>query len=309
MHSYFDKFREIFNTEDKLFSLMYYPHNTVNKFMESMDRNTFEKNEEFFKARGKGLNEYLDEAKEVSKFAREYFRQILPNSKKALESEETLNQVLDTLRHELDHVDFYQNSSLYKNHFEKRREAGEIYDKFMKGENVSKQYANKNLEILEDISEVCVTLESKAHFFNQIGLNDWGNANYEKVKNKVMTDISLNYVEGHWNSHILESLISKKWSEGKMNRETSNYLFALVNFQSGSQQSGKYVIDNDHVNFDIANKVLYDEMPQWKKMFAENTKTAVNAIGDAYENDPSRLKRANEATNFNDFMEYARGKK
>lgn len=309
MQNYFDKFREIFGYEDNIFSLMYYPHKTIKNLKESFNQEDLIKKNDFFKSRGKSFYDYLNEAQEISKFARNYFREILPDTKEKFKSEDSLKKTLGLLRHELDHVDFYQNSNLFKKHLEKLNEVGEFHRKFMEGENVSKQYAQKQLETLESISEVDVTMEARAHFFNQIDLNDWINANYEKSKSNILGDLSLAYVESHWLDPLMNALLSQKWSEGRMNRETSNYLFALTSSQSRSSDTEKYILDKEKVNYDIANKVLYDEIPQWKKMFAENSKTAVNAIGDAYENDPSRLKRANEATNFNDFIEYARGKK
>ena len=88
-----------------------------------------------------------------------------------------------------------------------------------------------------------------------------------------------------------------------MDRQTSNYLFAIVNRQRESPNAMRYVVRPEKVNYDVANRILYQELPEWKNRFAANGRTAVEAIGNAYRNNPSRLREANKARTFKEFIE------
>ena len=102
---------------------------------------------------------------------------------------------------------------------------------------------------------------------------------------------------------MLDKLVSVAWSEGQMDRQTSNYLFNIVNRQRESPNAMRYVVRPEQVNYDVANRILYQGLPEWKNRLATNGQTAVNVVGNAYRDNPSRLKEANRARTFQEFME------
>ena len=210
---------------------------------------------------------------------------------------------LSSLRHEMDHVDFF-GSPLYLDYHSRGKKAGELGQRLhtSKDKSVSVEYAQANMKVLGAMAKVVPLLEVRALFFNYVKPNEWDRADFEDLKRKVYGNFVSGYVEGGLPEDMLDKLVSVAWSEGQMDRQTSNYLFNIVNRQRESPNAMRYVVRPEQVNYDVANRILYQELPEWKNRFATNGRTAVDVVGNAYRDNPSRLKKTNKTHTFHNIL-------
>jgi hypothetical protein len=257
---------------------------------------------EGFKTRGRTYEEYEKYILENVGTINKYILELMPKIK-----EEFKKSDLYTLRHEIDHLDFY-TSPIFIEHNGKYQKATRLQQELESGNtSVSKEYAQSKLELLKSTTEIVPLLEARAWFFNFVPISQWDKGNFEELKGKVYHEFWSQYIEASLPPKIIETLIAQKWSKGEMDTATSNFLFHTVSLQSQSANSKAYIVEPEKVNYDIANKVLYQEIPEWKAKLAQNARTAVEAIGNAYRDQPSRLKEANSAKTFEEFIEKCKG--
>lgn len=305
MH-YFDIVRDFLGNphEEMVFSVAEHPIRTIKQFEESFgSEKALREYQDFFKERGTDYKSYKKFARRNAKFVREAVRDLLPRIEVAFETAD-----LSSLRHEIDHVDFF-DSPLYLDYYSRGKKAGELGQRLHVGKDksASKEYARANMEVLEAMAEVVPLLEVRALFFNYVKPNEWDKTDFDDVKRNVYGNFVSGYVEGGLPEDMLDKLVSVEWSKGQMDRQTSNYLFNIVNRQRESPNAMRYVIRPEQVNYDVANRILYQELPEWKNRFATNGQTAVEFVGNAYRDKPSKLREANRARTFQEFMELCGG--
>ena len=190
----------------------------------------------------------------------------------------------------------------HKTHSPKTKKRLEI-----KGEkSLSKEYASVNDLLLQKMSEVAPLRETRALFFTHSKLVETEKPNLEEQKRKVIGSF-MRYVETVFPESILDKIVSKYWAENKMDRETSNYLFWTVNLQRGCPDSHRYTAHPEKVDFDIANQILYMELPLWKARFAANGQRAADAYAQAFSEEPKRLNKTKVAESFEKALEICKG--
>jgi len=299
---YFDIVRDFLGNppEDAIFSVIRHPVKAIRQFEESFpSQEALREYQDFFRERGTDYQFYKKITIKNAKLIRETIKEMLPRIQAAFKTAD-----LSSLRHEMDHVDFF-SSPMYSDYHSKRKKAVELGQRLhiLKDKSVSKEYACANMEVLDCMVESIPLLEVRALFFNYIKPDEWDKTDFNDVKRKVYSNFIYGYIEGGLPEDVLDKLVSVAWSEGRMDRQTSNYLFAIVNRQRESPNAMRYVVRPEKVNYDVANRILYQELPEWKNRFAANGRTAVEAIGNAYRNNPSRLREANKARTFKEFIE------
>jgi len=300
--NYFDIVRDFLGNphEDTVFSVAEHPIKTIKQFEDSFgSEQALREYQDFFKERGTDYQFYKKVARRNAKFVRETVRGLLPRIEQVFETTD-----LSSLRHEMDHVDFF-GSPMYLDYHSRGKKATELGQRLHvnKDKSASNEYARANMVVLETMAEVVPLLEVRALFFNYVKPDEWDKAGFDDVKRRVCGNFVSGYVEGGLPEDMLDKLVSVAWSEGQMDRQTSNYLFNIVNRQRESPNAMRYVVRPEQVNYDVANRILYQGLPEWKNRLATNGQTAVNVVGNAYRDNPSRLKEANRARTFQEFME------
>ena len=299
---YFDIVRDFLGgpEEDIIFSVAEHPIKMINQFEENFSsKEELKRYKRFFKERGRDYSSYKKITIDNAKFVRDTIKEMLPMIKKAFDSAD-----LSSLRHEIDHVDFF-SSPIYLDYYSKYIKAAKLGQRLhaKKDKSTSIEYALANMEVLKSMAEVSPLLEIRALFFNYVEPNEWSKVDFNNIKKKVYGNLISGYIEGGFPEEILDKLVSVEWSEDRMDRQTSNYLFDLVNKQRGSPNTLRYVVHPEQVNYSVANYIMYKELPEWKNRFATNGKTIVDIISNAYKNNPSKLKEANKARTFQEFIE------
>jgi len=302
---YFDITRTFLRDESWIRASIEDPVKTLGDFEKAFkSEQIFQIYKEGCKARGREYDSYKDFTIKNAEKAKKTLEELMPSIKEGFKKADL------SLRHELDHSAFF-TSQIYKDFNSKLALTKQLQHKLgiEKDQSVSKELAKANMEVLKAKVEIEPLLEPRALFFTHVKPDEWDKADFEKVKNKVYGNFLLSYIERAFPQDILDPLVSQKWSNGEMDTATSMFLFYTVNLQRQSANSIAYVIQPEKVNYNIANKVLYQELPEWKAKLAKNARTAVEAIGNAYKEKPSRLKEANNSKTFEEFIEICKGGK
>lgn len=300
---YFDIVRTFLGYEGWILQAMQDPAKTIENFEKAFQsEQSFQQYKEGFKSRGREYDDYKDFMTKNAEPVKKALEDLLPKIRTVFEKADL------SLRHEMDHLDFF-TSNMHEDTKSKLNLVKNLQHKLHieKDLSVSKEYAKANMDLLKIMVEVNPIVETRAMFFNHIRPDEWGKADFEKVKNKVYGNFLLGYIEHSYPREILDPLISQKWSTGEMDTATSMFLFYTVNSQMQSANSQAYIVQPEKVNYEIANKILYQEIPEWKMKLAKNARKVVETIGKAYKENPSRLKEANYAKTFEEFIEKCRG--
>lgn len=310
VEEYFGVAQEFFNDpgEKIIFSFLENPKETISNFEEFFDKDSLEKRKDFFNSRGNSYESYKEFLVHNAPAVKQFIEEISPKFKSSLENSENFR---NSVRHELDHVDLFQSNLFEKIYWRPLKNVSKWGNRFRSNEKKmnSLMYAMSKSAFLSSNSKSNPLMESRAMFFNHINPGEWEKAEYDEIKGKITDEYLNNYVDGNLQELMLDNIMPLYWSMGKMDRQTSNYLYLRVNHLAGSENMARYSPDLSKVNYKVANKILYEKFPMWKKEFANSLEKTAEFIGDAYKEDPSRLKRANNAKSFKDFLKYAKGKK
>jgi len=300
--NYFDITRTFLGHENWIFSIIHNPEETMKNFEQAFkSEKALQAYKEGFKTRGRTYEEYKQFASENAEPAKKALYELLPKIKDAFKKADL------SLRHEIDHADFF-NSQIYSDSYTKLKRSKELQYRLhtLGDKSVSKEYAKANMETLKSKIETEPIIEPRAFFFDYIKPDEWDKTNYEEVKKKIFGKFLL-YIEHVFPRDILDTLVSQKWSKGEMDTATSMFLFYTVNNQMQSANSAAYVVQPEKVNYKTANQILFKEIPEWKLKLAKNAEKTIEAIGQAYKEKPSRLKQANEAKTFEEFINTCKG--
>ncbi len=290
---YFDIARDFFNTphEEPILELITHPRKTIQIFESSFSKKKLRMYQSIFQERGKPYSRYKRWLTKNAKHIRALLKKLTPHILRAFEHQE----IEDTVRHELDHADFFQTALHQK------------YDHYVQQLNAldesSKQYIRVEKKLLHSFIEVYSLIEPRAHFFSYIPKDQWRDSDMAHVKKHVCATVITEYVENEYTFALLESLNSLSLKEGNIDTVTTNYLFHKVYAQSQSIHAQQYVVDPEKVNYSVANMILYEQLPALKKRMADNIILAVDALGNAFSQNPSRITKANKARTFDEFIE------
>lgn len=300
--NYFNIVRDFIGNKDEdfIFSMIENPTKEIEVFEESFSpKRLLKEYQDLFNSRGTGYDAYKKTIKLNSKNVDDKIKELYPIIEKSFETID-----LSSLRHEIDHVDLFE-SPMFLDYYKKSIKSSELGQEWYKNKTKSNsnKFANTNKTVLGLRSKIDPILEARALFFSNIETGEWEKVDFDNIKKKVYSDFINYYVELAFPENILDTLVSYEWSKGQMDRQTSNYLFKIVNKQIGSPSHMRYSVNLEQVNYDTANRVLYQDLPRWKHRFAKNAKIAVETIGNAYRDDPSRLKKTKKARTFEEFIE------
>jgi len=305
IEKYFDITRDFLGNphEEVIFCLLEHPILTLRYFEKSFgSEEALKAYKDFFKERGVEYDIYKKAAIKNAKKVRTLIKELLPNIKYKFRRIDMFS-----LRHEMDHIDFFS----YPMHIEFRnilQESSDLSRKIQDGDvSASKECAQLNQKILKLMPEVETIVELRALFFSYVKPFGWSGADFEWVKKTIYGSYVYDYIENWLPEKILDKLVSVKWGSGEMDRQTSNYLFRVVTEQCDSPNQLRYIFKPEEVNYKVANQILFSELPYWKMRFADNAQIAVEAVGNAYRDEPSRLKETNKARTFNEFIEICKG--
>jgi len=299
---YFDIVRDLVNSceEDPIFSIIDNPQDGIKKIEDSFaSGEALETYKTGFKERGNSYDYYTGIATRHADYIKGAIGRLMPVIMDAFNENN-----LYVLRHELDHADFY-NSDIYSVFLKQIKETDELSVRLHVGkdESVSKEYAQANMDTLQMSSKMKPLLETRALFFTHIEPEGWDKADYDVVRKKVFGEFCESYIEGHFPEDMTDKIVSLAWSNGTMDRQTSNYIFKRVNTQRKSTNAMRYSFQHELVNFDVANDIIYRQLPDWKLRFANSADFTSRIFANAYQNDPSRIADAKPAKNFQEYLE------
>ena len=306
IRSYLDSVRDFFfEDEDRALYAIEHPVLAIRELEQSLGERYLEKHKRFCDERGVS---YKDMAKGViagSKPAREALHALLPELPFVFDQGD-----FSCVRHELDHVDLFM-TNLYGTHLKNILQAGDYRQLTMlpvrRGNSQLRANCKEaNLRELKTASQISPLLEARALFFDFVPEGQWTRERIEKATEDVRTAILEGYVKNTFAYVILDRLISNAWCDKEMDRETSNFLFSSFNGVRGSATASRYRVNGDGVNAILASRIL-GEFGAWQERFRASTHELVDAIGQAYRDDRSRLKAGNQARSYEQFLEIVRG--
>jgi hypothetical protein len=213
----------------------------------------------------------------------------------------------------LDHLAFFEGG-LTKREEAITKRIRELRRDFNAGgrKSESPELAAADTEALEFYSGYRPLIEAAALVFDHVPEDGWEayRADPREVSQRIRLSFLENYVdntltEANDRNSIAITLVSKKYGEGRMNDETSEFIRSRT---GGTRKSMSYkATAPGEINLDIAAEILYRELPHWQQRYHMGAVRATDALATAYSQDPSRLKRAYiGAETVDDFIEICR---
>lgn len=307
--NYFDNSRELFiNTDESIIlDMMFHPVNVISELENSFRKKEFENLKKRSEMHGRKYTSYKKEAIDSAHDARKLLRVLNPVIKDKF-SKTRLSA--SGIRHELDHLDMF-SSKICKRFYDNIGLEKKADDKFKNDKKSSNEYAKIAKKTLKSRSEDYLLMEIKGLFFDNVPFNAWNRVDYEDVKRKVYGRFEFNYIEGALVESIVESLIKMHSPDLKFTVDTANYIrMVMLGSSFLNLHADRYGAERTKINYTIANKIMYEEIPEWKKIFAKNAEEATDAVGCAFKQDHSRFNKANKnAETFNQYIHILKSKK
>jgi len=295
--NYFDIVRDFLRNphEQAILTLIKDPEKTLNTW-EAADPE-LPRIKKFFSERGTPYDHYreatINNAPIIAKFL-EDINNAIPQS--------FSEEVTGTIRHELDHIAFFQSQWYHSfHHVMEKRQALRTQVQNAPTNESSQELARTSLEMLETACQILPALEARANFFNFIKPTEWQSANYQRVCQQVQEKLGT-YVTGIYTEEILDALIAVAWSQNKMDRMTSNHLFQTIHHMRGSTDAVRYQVAETQVNHLLAKEILENQLPHWMNKYLETIKQVTPLVAAAYQHTPERLRMGNEVRSYVDFL-------
>ena len=296
--SYFDVAQELFHDceEDLVLNLMEHPLKTINEVEGDFGKKGLKEFKESF---GDMYKKYRSAVIKYAKDARLASREVFPKIISVLDN---TGFTSSPLRHEMDHLDMY-HTRLNKDYYAIEQRLGELKNEIWSGDSETiKEYKRLSRKFIDMKTKVVVIEEIRAAFFDQIKMGEWMKIDYEEVKRKVYGWFHNSYIINNFQKDILECTLGDMTGLKDLGKNTINYLRRLTLEHEGNAGSGKYHEDRTKVDYNIANKILFEDIPTWQMRFAQNAAFATEAIGNAFRDDPTRFQEANKARSFDEYL-------
>tara|TARA_Y100000310_G_scaffold345267_1_gene463236 strand:- start:703 stop:1842 length:1140 start_codon:yes stop_codon:yes gene_type:complete len=203
---------------------------------------------------------------------------------------------LSLMRHELDHIDFY--SSPWQESYSAICKS--IGDLIVDSDHLE-TLRSLNQQFLQMTSQIIPVIETRACFFDFVKPGEWGNVDFDAVKDQVNKEIFRSYVQHRCFIAFLGTLVMQGQCDGMIDQETTNHLWYWGYGHVGSSKALNYNVTEGNRNMVL--KIKDEEIPYWLRQAMFNSWQAVGVIGDAYRDDPSRLLRGNVALGFEEYLD------
>ena len=215
---------------------------------------------------------------------------------------------LSVLRHEMDHVDLFRApfARVYQAYWGHARRAQRSWEE-RGDEESAKALAAAKMGLLKKMIVVDPVFETRALFFDQVPVGGWRDADYDAARDTVLESYRTHYIDDVRLAEMVDALVSRAWSEGRMDQKTSSFIFSSANAQSQDSRSHSlYAPDETGVDRAEAERILHEELPLWKAAMFDHAADAATVFADAYRNDPRRLRRAMAAVDVREYLDACR---
>lgn len=212
----------------------------------------------------------------------------------------------EAIRHDMDHLDLYA-SPLYHSNESLYREASTIPLMLAQKSASPETCADLSRKAVDFMSNLTPLMEIRALFFSHVPVGEWKTQNYETLKKKVQGHFLYGYLEQDMSQQALEMLAGQNMMSGGIDNHTFRYLVDISRMQFGSWPGNEHTHASENVDYGAAKDILYRELPEWKMKLYDTAKRVVEAVGDAYRDDPGRLSRANNAGSLDEYLELCAG--
>lgn len=268
---------------------------------------------------GKTLfKKYKDSLSKNGRSYEDYREGLIKNSEGALRAMKALKPRIaeifskvgtPSLRHEIDHTDLF-DSVMLRRYSEQCGRVAKLENAFHFDDKtaLSGEYAREKMRLLKMKSEVIPILETRALFFSKSETGKLKNGDFDLLKREVSDHFAISYAGHFCPEDMADAIVADYWSRGMMDKQTSNYIFESTSISAETSSRGRYLVEYENVDYDIANRVLRVEIPFWERKFARNAKKAANAIALAFKNNPKRLNEAKKARTLDEFITVCEGK-
>lgn len=215
---------------------------------------------------------------------------------------------LAVFRHEMDHVDLFRAgfASVYKAYRGSAWRAQRSWEE-RGDEESAKALAAAKMGFLKKMIRVDPVFETRALFFDHVPVDGWRDADFDAVRDAVIEDYRTTYIGEVRLSEIVDALVSRAWSEGRMDHKTSSFVFSSANAQrQDSVSHSLYARGETGVDRAEAERILNEELPLWKNAMLDNAIDAATVFADAYREDPRRLQRGMTSTDAGEYLDACR---
>jgi len=261
-------------------------------------------NDEFLQARGTSWEEYrtyiVNNTQPIKYMLRDLTKEVV-----GVWAETDLRWV----RHEADHLDFMEQTYLWKKQSGLRSRVGWAEKQLAKNDTKanSNQLAIGKAALLEGDLEATTLLEIRAHFFDWINGGEWTPENIQLGAAHAANNFLICYARSVLVERIVGSIVSQYWAQGGMDSTTSNLVHKHALLQAGSDSHKRYVVDISKANSKVSREILTEHIPAWQSRFARNGEIAAEACAKAFTEDTSRFAKANKAKNFGEYVKIISG--
>lgn len=255
-------------------------------FCESRDTSKFV--EEFskrFDSEGFNYDEFKQTAQENANRLEEILAEIRPNMVNMLEE-------TNTIRHELDHLDFH-GSVLY---FEASRWIQEFGNEIYWHEATRIPEKNKILVgasskgMLVDIL-LTPLIETRAYYFSSVPPNGFSSFDFEAAK-KYVNDYLNETIMRTYSKTFLSYVFNDEKARKNVNIETAKEVL--------KRTKGKPYQESE------AEERMYGHLMNVLNYCKEMTKPIIQVVGEAFRDDPTRFTRANRVASFGEYFDICR---
>ena len=127
-------------------------------------------------------------------------------------------------------------------------------------------------------------------------------ANSKEIAGKVINKFIKGYVNDEFLDMIVGCVLLQEQAEGNMNKATSNYISGTAKIPKKLEEANKDLVKPEGVNPEVADRVLYEELPKWQKKFADNAVKTTEASINAMVNNPQGFEKARSAKTLDQYI-------
>lgn len=265
------------------------PEKTIAQFEDALQQqNQFDAYKKDMEEQGLPYEEYRAWLIEMAPSIGATFEFVMPT---VVEQMENLDARI--IAHEMDHI------SMYKGNFYKQyADAREQYALARLHDKPDDEIAKRASTFLDRMVQTLPMLEARGFFFSFLPMD------YRRHADAMVAQVSDTFIDNYVarDAYLLVNVLADMDYAEVMDDETDNYLrWALDGDENIEWQSKE-------VNFDLANEILYERLPEIRKTMIHNTVRSAKAVATALRLHPRRLMLSQVETSLDDVIDVLEGR-
>ena len=214
--------------------------------------------------------------------------------------------LLNTYRHELDHIAFF-DSLTYSMYSQAREEFQWL--NAQKGLNKEgKEWKLAGTSLLKEMASTLTLLEASGNFYSEVPVGQFGQRIPNDRKERVLSILDDTYIAKVFPLEIADVLFSINSDNPRLDSgtDTHNLVMKVLYGLNDSPKAGEFTYSRGSVDFAQVKRVLFHQLSIMRRMFRRKAREAVRTIGNALGKHPAALMNAHSTLNANAYVQVAR---